>query len=290
MNKTRSLAGNLILYILVLIIVVFSIFPVWWIANISLKNRNEAIEMPPKFIYKPTLKNFSEVIFGVKQEDNLGRWVPNNKDFPKQVANSVIICFSATIMALIAGIPAAYAISKFRFKYKSGLSFFILSTRFVPPIVVVIPLFVAFRYLGLMDTKLGLGILYTFISVSLVIWMMKGFFDEIPYELIESARVDGCGHFGAMLKIALPVTSQGIAATAILVLINLWNEFLFAVIFTSRNAKTVTMGVMGYVTVREVAWSNMAAAGVLISIPVLIFTIITQKRLVQGLTAGAVKG
>ena len=120
--------------------------------------------------------------------------------------------------------------------------------------------------------------------------MMKGFFDEMPNELAESARVDGCGQFGALFKIAVPVTLHGIAASAILVMINCWNEFLFAVLFTAKNAKTVTLAVMGYVTVREVAWSNMAAAGILITIPVLIFTIISQKQLVQGLTAGAVKG
>jgi multiple sugar transport system permease protein len=290
MNKIQSLAGNLVLYVAVLIILIFTLFPIWWIVNISLKTREEALVVPPQIIFRPTLKNYQEVIFGVKREDNEGRWVPTTRDFMKQVQNSVIISFSATAIALLAGIPAAYALSKFRFKKKKQISFFILSTRFLPPIVVVIPLFVAFRELRLMDTKLGMIILYTFVSLSLVIWMMKGFFDEIPYELIESARVDGCGHFGAMLRIGVPVTMQGIAATSILVLINLWNEFLFAVLFTSKNARPVTMAVMGYVTVREVAWSNMAAAGILITIPVLVFTIITQKRLVQGLTAGAVKG
>jgi multiple sugar transport system permease protein len=288
--KAKSIAGNTVLYFFVACILIFSLFPIWWIANISLKTVDEALMIPPKLIYKPTLKNYREVLFGVTRADNEGRWVPTTKDFPKQVATSAIVSFSATLIALLAGVPAAYALSKFRFKQKQSISFFILSTRFLPPIVVVIPLFVAFRQLHLMDTKLGLIILYTFISLSLVIWMMKGFFDEIPYELIESARVDGCGHFGALVKIAIPITAQGIAATSILVLIALWNEFLFAVLFTSRNARTVTQGVMGYVTVREVAWSNMAAAGILITIPVLIFTILTQKKLVQGLTAGAVKG
>lgn len=154
----------------------------------------------------------------------------------------------------------------------------------------MIPLFLLYRQLGLMDTKVGMIILYTFISLSLVIWMMKGFFDEIPIELTESARVDGCTQFGALFRVAIPITKHGISATAILTLIGIWNEFLFAVIFTSRHAKTVTLSVMGYVTIREVAWSNMAAAGILITLPVLFFTILTQKHLVQGLTAGAVKG
>ncbi|MBC8585276.1 carbohydrate ABC transporter permease [Oscillospiraceae bacterium NSJ-64] len=287
MKKTL---GNILIYFMVAIILIFALFPLWWIANISFKTSEEALVIPPKLIYEPTLKNYKEVLFGVEREDNEGRWVPSTKGFMKQVGNSLVVSLTATFVAMLAGIPAAYALSKFKFKKKQNISFFVLSTRFVPPIVIVIPLFVAFRKLGLMDTKLGLIILYVFANLSLVIWMMKGFFDEMPNELAESARVDGCGQFGALFKIAVPVTLHGIAASAILVMINCWNEFLFAVLFTAKNAKTVTLAVMGYVTVREVAWSNMAAAGILITIPVLIFTIISQKQLVQGLTAGAVKG
>ncbi|MDR0601181.1 MAG: carbohydrate ABC transporter permease [Treponema sp.] len=289
MNKKRSLLGNILLYLLIIAIVAGTLFPVWWIGSVSLKQRSDALELPPKFFFTPTLKNYREVLFGVDQSDYM-LMVPDNRDFPRQVKNSVIVSFSATLLALVLGLPAAYAISKFRFKQKKAVSLFIISTRILPPIILVIPLFLAFRNLGLMDTKTGLVIIYSFISVSMVVWMMKGFFDEVPYELIESARVDGCGHFGAMLKIAIPVSVPGIAATAILVLISLWNEFLFAVIFTSRHARTVTMGVMSYITIREIAWSNMAAVGILITLPVLVFTIVMQKRLVQGLTAGAVKG
>ncbi|WP_262395060.1 carbohydrate ABC transporter permease [Youxingia wuxianensis] len=290
MTNMKKTLGNILIYFMVAIILIFALFPLWWIANISFKTSEEALVIPPKLIYEPTLKNYKEVLFGVEREDNEGRWVPSTKGFMKQVGNSLVVSLTATFVAMLAGIPAAYALSKFKFKKKQNISFFVLSTRFVPPIVIVIPLFVAFRKLGLMDTKLGLIILYVFANLSLVIWMMKGFFDEMPNELAESARVDGCGQFGALFKIAVPVTLHGIAASAILVMINCWNEFLFAVLFTAKNAKTVTLAVMGYVTVREVAWSNMAAAGILITIPVLIFTIISQKQLVQGLTAGAVKG
>lgn len=289
MNKKCGLRSKILIGILIAVILLITLFPVWWIVNISLKTADQALTMPPDLIYKPTLENYKEVLFGADISAS-GRWVPTTKGFLQQALNSVIICFSATAVALLAGIPAAYALSKFPFAKKQKVSFFILSTRFMPPIVVVIPLFLLYRELNLMDTKLGLVILYTFISLSLVIWMMKGFFDEIPAELIESARVDGCTHYGALFRVALPITKQGISATAILTLIGVWNEFLFAVIFTSRDAKTVTLSVMGYVTIREVAWSNMAAAGILITIPVLIFTILTQKHLVQGLTAGAVKG
>ena len=290
MTNMKKTLGNILIYFMVAIILIFPLFPLWWIANISFKTSEEALVIPPKLIYEPTLKNYKEVLFGVEREDNEGRWVPSTKGFMKQVGNSLVVSLTATFVAMLAGTPAAYALSKFKFKKKQNISFFVLSTRFVPPIVIVIPLFVAFRKLGLMDTKLGLIILYVFANLSLVIWMMKGFFDEMPNELAESARVDGCGQFGALFKIAVPVTLHGIAASAILVMINCWNEFLFAVLFTAKNAKTVTLAVMGYVTVREVAWSNMAAAGILITIPVLIFTIISQKQLVQGLTAGAVKG
>jgi multiple sugar transport system permease protein len=288
MNKKKfwGAVGSWVLIVMVLLI---TLFPVWWIVMISLKTSDQALTIPPKLIFKPTLENYRSVLFGAAQNSS-GRWVPTTKGFLSQAANSLAICLTSTFLALIAGVPAAYALSKFRFKKKQEISFFILSTRFMPPIVVVIPLFLLYRQLGLMDTRLGLIILYTFISLSLVIWMMKGFFDDMPVELLESARVDGCSRLGALFKVAIPVTRQGIVASAILTLIGTWNEFLFAVIFTSKNAKTVTLSVMGYVTIREVAWANMAAAGILITIPVLIFTIITQKHLVQGLTSGAVKG
>jgi len=288
MNKKKfwGAVGSWVLIVMVLLI---TLFPVWWIVMISLKTSDQALTIPPKLIFKPTLENYRSVLFGAAQNSS-GRWVPTTKGFLSQAANSLAICLTSTFLALIAGVPAAYALSKFRFKKKQEISFFILSTRFMPPIVVVIPLFLLYRQLGLMDTRLGMIILYTFISLSLLIWMMKGFFDDMPVELIESARVDGCSRLGALFKVAIPVTRQGIVASAILTLIGTWNEFLFAVIFTSKNAKTVTLSVMGYVTIREVAWANMAAAGSLITIPVLIFTIITQKHLVQGLTSGAVKG
>ncbi len=288
MNKKRW-KGKALVFLLMAAVLALTLFPVWWIVNISLKTADQALTMPPKLIFRPTLENYKEVLFGAAQNAS-GRWVPTTKGFLKQAGNSICICLTATGIALAAGVPAAYALSKFSFKRKQDISFFILSTRFMPPIVVVIPLFLLYRQLGLMDTKVGMIILYTFISLSLVIWMMKGFFDEIPQELTESARVDGCTQLGALFKVAIPITKQGISATAILTLIGIWNEFLFAVIFTSKNAKTVTLSVMGYVTIREVAWANMAAAGILITIPVLFFTILTQKHLVQGLTAGAVKG
>ncbi|MDE6929325.1 MAG: carbohydrate ABC transporter permease [Lachnospiraceae bacterium] len=288
MNK-KKLWGAVGSWVLIVMVLLITLFPVWWIVMISLKTSDQALTIPPKLIFKPTLENYRSVLFGAAQNSS-GRWVPTTKGFLSQAANSLAICLTSTFLALIAGVPAAYALSKFRFKKKQEISFFILSTRFMPPIVVVIPLFLLYRQLGLMDTRLGLIILYTFISLSLVIWMMKGFFDDMPVELIESARVDGCSRLGALFKVAIPVTRQGIVASAILTLIGTWNEFLFAVIFTSKNAKTVTLSVMGYVTIREVAWANMAAAGILITIPVLIFTIITQKHLVQGLTSGAVKG
>ena len=212
MNKKKfwGAVGSWVLIVMVLLI---TLFPVWWIVMISLKTSDQALTIPPKLIFKPTLENYRSVLFGAAQNSS-GRWVPTTKGFLSQAANSLAICLTSTFLALIAGVPAAYALSKFRFKKKQEISFFILSTRFMPPIVVVIPLFLLYRQLGLMDTRLGLIILYTFISLSLVIWMMKGFFDDMPVELIESARVDGCSRLGALFKVAIPVTRQGSVASA----------------------------------------------------------------------------
>ena len=157
MTNMKKTLGNILIYFMVAIILIFALFPLWWIANISFKTSEEALVIPPKLIYEPTLKNYKEVLFGVEREDNEGRWVPSTKGFMKPVGNSLVVSLTATFVAMLAGIPAAYALSKFKFKKKQNISFFVLSTRFVPPIVIVIPLFVAFRKLGLMDTKLGLG-------------------------------------------------------------------------------------------------------------------------------------
>jgi multiple sugar transport system permease protein len=246
------------------------------------------MEMPPKFIFTPTLDNYRSVLFGAKTV-NVGSYAPSNTHFPRSLLNSMMIGLTSTFLALLLGTPAAYCLSKYNFRFKQDIAFFVLSTRFVPPIAVVIPFFVLFRQAQLLDTRLSLIIMYIFMNLALVIWMLKGFFDEVPTELQESARVDGCTQIGAFVRIALPLAAPGIAAAAILCLLMSWNEFLFAVIFTAKVAKTAPVGVYSFVTFREIVWGSLAAAGIITTIPILIFTLLVQKNLVRGLTAGAIK-
>lgn len=287
-TKLTTSVSRLGVFVIVSIALIFALAPLVWMINISFSQPEDAIKLPPVLFKDPTLQNYRDVLLG--NGDSVVRGITSTKDFPKLLLNSTIISLTSTFISLALGVPGAYALSKLKLKRKKEISFFVLSTRFIPPIVIVIPIFIAFQRLGLMDTLQGLIIVYSFVNISLVVWMMKGYFDDVPTELIESARMDGCTQYGALQKIVIPTTRQGIAATAILVLINSWNEFLFAVLFASVHAKTAPLGAMGFVTIRDVAWSNMAAAGIIITLPVLVFTLLVQKNLVQGLTAGAVKG
>lgn len=287
-TNVLKIAPKLGVFIIVSIALIFALAPLIWMLNISFSQPEDAIKLPPALFQNPTLQNYRDVLLG--NGDSVVRGIPSTKDFPKLLLNSTIISLTTTFISLALGLPGAYALSKLKLKRKKEISFFVLSTRFIPPIVIVIPIFIAFQRLGLMDTLQGLIIVYSFVNISLVVWMMKGYFDDVPTALVESARMDGCTQYSALVKIVIPTTRQGIAATAILVLINSWNEFLFAVLFASTHAKTAPLGAMGFVTIRDVAWSNMAAAGIVITLPVLIFTLLVQKNLVQGLTAGAVKG
>ena len=266
-TKLTTSVSRLGVFVIVSIALIFALAPLVWMINISFSQPEDAIKLPPVLFKDPTLQNYRDVLLG--NGDSVVRGITSTKDFPKLLLNSTIISLTSTFISLALGLPGAYALSKLKLKRKKEISFFVLSTRFIPPIVIVIPIFIAFQRLGLMDTLQGLIIVYSFVNISLVVWMMKGYFDDVPTELIESARMDGCTQYGALQKIVIPTTRQGIAATAILVLINSWNEFLFAVLFASVHAKTAPLGAMGFVTIRDVAWSNMAAAGIIITLPVL---------------------
>jgi multiple sugar transport system permease protein len=210
-------------------------------------------------------------------------------DLPKRYFNSLIICITSTALTIILGTIAAYAFSRFKIKGKDDLLFFILSTRMLPPVIVVIPVFLMFRSLGLTDSHLGLILLYTAFNVSFAVWVLKGFIDEIPTEYEEAAMVDGYSRFQAFTKIVLPQSVTGIAATAVFCFIFAWNEYAFAFLLTRNTAQTVPawlpyqMGVLGY------DWGAAAAGTFLFLLPAMIFTILLRKHLVRGISFGAVR-
>lgn len=254
------------------------IFPMIWTLMTSLKTRVDALSYPPKFFFIPDLVNYLEV------------W--HESDFLKYCWNSVIIAVSATVIGLVLGTPAAYVLSRRRYNPKGSKTMLmaILSTRVVPQITFMIPFFIFFRNLRLIDTHIAVVIMHLTIILGFGIWMMRSYFLDIPYDLEESALIDGCGYFGAFARIILPLAAPGLATTAIFSFNYSWNEFLYALILTGLNTKTVPLGVYNWVGYEEINWGGLTATAVLALVPILTFYGFVQRGLVRGLTMGAVKG
>ncbi|MDR0598392.1 MAG: carbohydrate ABC transporter permease [Treponema sp.] len=251
------------------------LFPFVWMLLVSLRRRVDVLQ-PGKIFAPLTFENYRALLdFGA-----IG-------DFFR---NSVIVAVVSTVISLILGSLAAYGFARYNWKKREDRAFWVLSQRFLPPMAVVIPYFLMASLAGLLDTRLVLIICYTTFNIPFTIWMMRGFIEDLPVELEEAAFVDGCTRLQTMLRIVLPLTLPGMAATAIFCVINSWNEFVFANFLTSIHAKTVPTSVMMYLSVSGVKWGEMAATGVLAVLPVLIFAVAVQKYMIRGLTFGAVKG
>lgn len=265
-------------YLILLFLCVIFTMPIFWLVLTSFKDRMTALAYPPKFLFNPTLDNYIEVL------------APTRMPFTKMWVNSLIINSMALAISFAIGLPAAYAFSRLDFRGKSNLMFYVLSIRFAPAIGFLIPFYIIYRMFNLIDTHIGVTLIYQTISLPLVIWLMYGYFIEVPKELEEAAMVDGCSRLKVFFKITLPLVRYGLAATAILTLIFLWNELLFAFILTGNNAKTAPVGVWSYRGYTQIYWGQMAAASTLTMLPVLVFGIIMQRQLVRGLVLGALKG
>ena len=266
------------LYLVIGIVVGIYLLPIYWILVTSLKSPLDIHTKIPKFIFKPTLENYAKLL-------------PGRSDYFRQLLNSGIIAFGSTFLAVTLGTMAAYAFSRFSIRGEQDLLFFILSTRMLPPVVVVIPIYLMYSALGLRDTHFGLILLYTTFNVSFAVWLMKGFIDEIPKEYEDAALVDGYTRFQAFRKIVLPQAMTGIAATAVFCLITAWNEFAFALVLTEPGGKAVTAppSIPSIRGVSGIDWGQIAAATFIFLLPVAIFTFLMRKHLLRGITFGAIK-
>jgi multiple sugar transport system permease protein len=267
-------------YLLAAIALLVAVTPVYWLITISLKREIDQFAYPPRWInFSPTLQHYAEA-FG-------------SGSFGTYFINSVLLAALSTVAALIIGVPAAYGLTRFEWpsQWNNKIADWILSTRMLPPIVTIVPLFLMLREMHLINSLFGLAIVYTAFNLPFVVWMMRGFFDEVPREIEEAAMLDGETRVGALLRIVLPLVKPGLAATAVFCLVVAWNEFLFALILTQTNAAmTLPVGIASRVTQYEIKWGAMSAAGVVAMLPVLVFAIAVQKYLVRGLSLGAVKG
>ncbi|MEN3187035.1 MAG: carbohydrate ABC transporter permease [Atribacterota bacterium] len=272
--KTRNIGKEMALTILVFVVVFACVFPFFWMVLTSVKTRVQAIN-PSVWIFSPTLENYRAVF--------------QKRDLFLYIKNSVIVVSVTTVISIFLGTLAAYGLARFRFPRKEDIAFWVLSLRMLPPMAVVIPFFLLGRFLGLLDTHILLALVYLSFNIPFTIWMMRGFIEEIPLEIEEAALIDGCSRLSVLRRIVFPLTLPGIAATAIFCVIQSWNEFALAFFLTSFNARTVPTTVTFFLSVMGIIWGEMAAVGVVASIPVLIFAFLVQKYLVRGLTFGAIK-
>ena len=309
--ESRSGVGRVIAIIVLIAITVVYMIPLFYIVNTAFRPWNVIKEYPPRLLYKPSIGSFlriftSRTVYAPgtapsAEEQAQMKWyeriiyretneeVVRMGDLPVRYLNSLIISLVSTGLTVVLGTLAAYGFSRFKVKGKDDLLFFILSTRMLPPVVVVIPIFLMFRFVNLTDTHIGLILLYTAFNVSFAVWVLKGFIDEIPTEYEEAAMVDGYTRFQVFRKIVLPQATTGIAATAVFCFIFAWNEYAFAFLLSRKVSQTVPawlpyqMGVLGY------DWGAAAAGTFLFLLPAMIFTIILRKHLVRGISFGAIR-
>ena len=300
---TKRIAG-----VIVVGYALLSMVPLVWIVLTGFKTPTDSIAYPPKMLFEPSLQGYVNLFTTRSRQtpeyiaslppattwyDKLVRSqdmvIAGPSKFGERYVNSLVIGFGSTFLAVFLGVLAAYAFSRFRVPLRDDLLFFILSTRMMPPIAVAIPIYLMYRQLGLSDTWLGMILLYTAVNVSLAVWLLKGFIDEIPREYEEAAMVDGYTRFQAFWKVVLPQASTGIAATAIFCLIFAWNEYAFAVLLTSGEAQTAPPFIPIIIGEGGQDWPAVAAGTSLFLIPIVVFTVMLRRHLLRGITFGALR-
>jgi multiple sugar transport system permease protein len=306
---------NRVLVAAVFVVLLIYLLPLYWISSTAFKPRNLATTVPPSVLFTPTVTAFVKLFTTRVQMrgevdpeeyakapwyeklvlDSGERFIKDadgeieSSGYWSRFLNSIIIAVSSTFLAVAMGTLTAYGFSRFRMPGEQDWLFFILSTRMLPPVVVAIPMFLMYRAVGLVDTHIGLVILYTAFNLSFSVWIMKGFIDEIPVEYEEAALVDGYTRMQAFFKIVLPQAATGIAATAVFCFITAWNEYAFALMMTNRRAQTAPPYIPAQLGSGITDWTVIAAGTFLFLLPVAIFTFLLRKHLLRGVTFGAIR-
>lgn len=276
-------------YVAALLFIVFCLGPILFMVLASIKTDVDIFDPDKLFTFQPISANYLEVLTGSTGADQAAGSYMGASTGPKALLASALVTVASTTFALVFGGAAAYGLARYRFKGNRDLAFFILSTRMAPPIAFVVPMYLLFKALNLLDTYFVLIIVYTGMNVSFVVWLLRGFFLEIPIELEESALLDGYGRLAVFLRIALPLAKPGIIAAGIFSAIFAWNEFLFAAILTADNVRTLPVAITGFSTSMGIRWGAFMATAAVAILPIFVLTIVLQRHLVRGLTFGAVK-
>jgi len=268
--------GRSFSYAVILGYLVFLSLPIFWLISTSIKDPLEAFAIPPKLLVWPKLSNFLEVFA--------------NKAFMLSLLNSLLVALGTVACTMVVSVPAAYGLARLKGVFKNSVLSWLLLTRAAPGMIYVIPYFLVFGRLGLDDTRISLVIMNMIYTIPLVIWMLLTFFEEIPISVEESARVDGASNLQIMTRIAIPIVMPGLASSAILAFIFSWNEFLFALVMTKKVATTAPVSIVNFMAYEGTNWNHVAVGGILILLPVLLFSVAIRKYLIRGMAAGAVKG
>ena len=273
----------------VLAVLVAFLFPLYWMVLTSLKPRIEVGDSKPSFFFEPTFKNYAAVVRKVTVDAD-GEVVSEPSDFPRALWTSIIIGSLSTIVAVSLGTLSAYGFSRFKVPAKGDILFFILSTRMLPPLVIIVPVHAMYSALGLLHTHVGLILLYAAFNMSFAVWMMKSFIDEIPREYEEAALCDGYSRWEAFRKVVVPQIYPGAAATAIFCTITAWNEYVFAMILNSHSPQSAPFRIVNTpITTSGTAFEEIAALSVVFLLPVVVCTFLLRKHLLRGITFGMVK-
>lgn len=284
-QQRRATSIEILRYAIIVLILTASLFPIAWMITTSFKPADDIMTMPPRFIFRPTLENY---IYALQKAN-----------FAHFIENTIYVALASTVIVIVLSSLASYSFARYN-PGGGNILFFILTTKMFPAIAVVLPYFIIFQTIG--DTgvgqALGIGldrrgaliISYTMFNLPFAIWLMVSFFQDIPRELEDSARLDGYNRLQVLWRVVLPLAAPGIAVTAIFCLIFSWNEFLFAYILTRDAARTITVGVESFFTLRGILWGPVAAAATISVAPMLVFVLILQRYMVRGLTFGAVRG
>lgn len=275
MTASASARRALWPYAVAVLAVAVSLFPIFWILTIALKTRVDAFAMPPVWFFSPVWENFGRA------------W--SSTGFSGAFLNSLIVCAIGNVLALAAGIPAAYYLNRRNVPGRRTILIWLLISYMLPEFLFIVPMYVLFQSIGLYDTVIGLALIYQVFTLPFTIWLLRAFFADIPEALAEAARLEGAGTLRIVWTIYVPIAAPGIAATVILNAIKMWNELTIALALTFEKAQTVTLAVAGFRGYASIDWGAMSAASIIIILPMALFAILAQRRIVQGLSLGAVK-
>ena len=267
----RSLA-----YLVSLLAILITLFPIVWLLTISFKKQRDAFAMPPKFIFEPIWEHYLSLL--------------DKPGFVQAFSNTVLVTALGVSIAIVIAVFASYGIHRFRFRGKQLFGIWLLLAYMLPEFLFVIPMYVLLQRVGFYDTHIGLALVYQVHSLPFAVWLIRSFFKEVPAELDDAARIDGCGQLRTLWHVYIPLAAPGIAATAILTAIWIWNELTIALSLTFSEAQTITVAVASFRGYTSMAWGPMSAASIVAIAPMLVFAVVAQKYIVKGLTLGSLKG